>query len=144
MLVIGYIYIYIYIYTRFQKGFHMERYIDRYILLFSCTCARVHFSFAIVQVVKNLGSTIIFFFVGFFVPIWKEHVFFCAFSKKASAPQYKFAMANYMTDFGNEENSPRSSRVMRRHRIDRPDVMASEATGEAFLLTECIEKCAVQ
>ena len=33
------IYIYIYIYTRFQKGFHIERYIDRYIVLFSCTCA---------------------------------------------------------------------------------------------------------
>ena len=68
------LYIYIYIYTRFQKGFHIERYIDRYILLFSCTCARVHFSFAIVQLVKNLGSTINFFFVWFFVPIWKEHV----------------------------------------------------------------------
>ena len=53
-----YIYIYIYIYTRFQKGFHIERYIDRYILLFSCTCARVHFSLVIVQLVKNLGSTI--------------------------------------------------------------------------------------
>ena len=34
--------IYVYIYTRFQKGFHTETYIDRYILLFSCTCARVH------------------------------------------------------------------------------------------------------
>ena len=33
---------YIYIYARFKKGFHVERYIDRYILLFSCTCARVH------------------------------------------------------------------------------------------------------
>ena len=41
------------IYTRFQKGFQIERYIDRYILLFSCTCARVHFSFAIVQLVKK-------------------------------------------------------------------------------------------
>ena len=49
-------------------------------------------------------------------------------------------MANYMTDFGNEENSPRGSRVMWRHRIDRPDVMASQATGEAFLLTERIKK----
>ena len=135
--------IYIYIYTRFQKGFHIERYIDRYILLFSCTCARVHFSFAIVQLVKNLGSTINFFFVGFFVPIWKEHVVYLK-KKKASALQYNFAMANYMTEFGNEENGPRSSRVMRRHRIDRPNVMASEATGEAFLLTECIKKCAVQ
>ena len=64
----------IYIYTRFQKGFHIERYLDRYILLFACTCARVQFSFAIVQLVKKLGSTINFFFVGFFVPIWKEHV----------------------------------------------------------------------
>ena len=76
------IYIYIYIYTRFQKGFHIERYIDRYILLFSCTCARVHFSFAIVQLVKNLGSTINFFFVGFFVPIWKEHVVWVFLEKR--------------------------------------------------------------
>ena len=43
-----YIYIYIYIHTRFQKGFLIETYIDRYILLFSCTCARVHFSLVIV------------------------------------------------------------------------------------------------
>ena len=69
-----YIYIYIYTHTGFQKGFDIERYIDRYILLFSFTCARVHFSFAIVQLVKKLGSTINFFFVGFFVPVWKEHV----------------------------------------------------------------------
>ena len=51
------------------------------------------------------------------------------FLEKASALQYKFAMANYMTDFGNEEKSPRSSRVMWRHQIDRPNVMASEASG---------------
>ena len=69
-----YIYIYIYIYTRFQKGFHIERYIDRYTLLFSCTCASVHFSLVIVQLVKKFASTIIFFFIGFLVPIWKEHV----------------------------------------------------------------------
>ena len=61
-------YIYIYIYTRFQKGFHIERYIDRYILLFSCTCARA-FTLVIVQLVKKLGSTINFLFVRFFVPI---------------------------------------------------------------------------
>ena len=66
------------------------------------------------------------------------------FYKKACALQYKFAMANYMTDFGNEENSSRSSRVMRRHQIDRPNVMASEASDEAFLLTGCMKKCAVQ
>ena len=64
-----YIYIYIYIYTRFQKGFHIERYIDRYILLFSCTCARAHFSLLIVQLVKKLVSTINSLLVRFFVPI---------------------------------------------------------------------------
>ena len=66
------IYIYIYIYTRFQKGFHIERYIDRYILLFSCTSARVHFSLVIVQLVKNLGSTIKFLFVRFSVPTYQK------------------------------------------------------------------------
>ena len=30
-----------------------QRYMDTYILLFSCTCARVHFSPVIVQLVKN-------------------------------------------------------------------------------------------
>ena len=59
-----------------------ERYIDRYILLFSCTCARVQFSFVVVQLMKKLGSTINFFFVGFFVPIWKEHVVWVFFRKK--------------------------------------------------------------
>ena len=44
-------------------------YIDRYILLFSCTCARVHFSHVIVQLVKKLSSKINFLFVRFFVSI---------------------------------------------------------------------------
>ena len=65
----SYTYIYIYIYTRFQKGFHIERYIDRYILLFSCTCALEHFSLLIVQLVKKLGSTMNFVFVRFLVLI---------------------------------------------------------------------------
>ena len=63
---------YIYIYTRFQKGFHMERYIDRYILLFSCTCARVHFSLVIVQHVKNLVLMRNFLSAGFFVWICEK------------------------------------------------------------------------
>ena len=62
-------YIYIYIHPFSETFSYGEIYIDRYILLFSCTCARVHFSLVIVQLVKKLGSTIIFFFVGFFVPI---------------------------------------------------------------------------
>ena len=57
------LYIYRYIYTRFQKVFHIERYIDRYIALFSCTFARAHFSLLIVQLVKKLDSTINSLFV---------------------------------------------------------------------------------
>ena len=64
--------IYIYIYTRFQKGFHMERYIDRYILLFCCTCARVHFSLVIVRHVKNLVLMRNFLSAGFFVWICEK------------------------------------------------------------------------
>ena len=63
------------------------------------------------------------------------------FQKNASALQYKFAMANCMADFGNDENSPRSSRVIRRHRIGRSNVAASVSSGKAFLLMECIKKC---
>ena len=40
-----------------------------------------------------------------------------------------------------EETDPR---VIRRHRIGRPNAMASVASDEAFLLMECIKKCAVQ
>ena len=97
------------------------------------------FPFLLSNLLENSVERWINFFVGFFGPIWKEHVVW-VFLEKASALQYKFAMANYMTDFGKEENSPRSSRVMRLHRIDRPNVMASEASGEAFLLTGCIKK----
>ena len=53
--------LHIHIYTHFQKRFHTEKYADRYILLFCCTCARVQFSHVIVQLVKNLSSKIIFF-----------------------------------------------------------------------------------
>ena len=35
-------------------------------------------------------------------------------------------------------------RVIRRHRIGRPNAMASVASDEAFLLMECVKKCAVQ
>ena len=59
-------------YTRLQKGFHIERYIDRYILLFSCMCTRVHFSLVIVQHVKNLVSMINVLPVGFFVWICEK------------------------------------------------------------------------
>ena len=43
-------------------------------------------------------------------------------------------MANHLARFGNEETSPRSSRAIRRH----PNVMASIARDEAFLLMEYV------
>ena len=69
---------------------------------------------------------------------------FFFFKKNACALKYKFAMTNYIADFGNEKNIPRSSRVIWGHRIGRPNAMASVASDEAFLLMECIKKCAVQ
>ena len=54
--------------------------------------------------------------------------------KNAFALQYRFMMANHLARFGNEETSPRSSRVIRRH----PNVMASIARDEAFLLMEYV------
>ena len=55
-------------------------------------------------------------------------------------------MANFIAYFGNEENIHEAAdpRVIRRHRIGRPNAMASVASDEAFLLMECIKKCAVQ
>ena len=57
-------------------------------------------------------------------------------------------MGNYIADFRNEENIPRREvadpRVIRRYRIGMPNAMASVASDEAFLLMECIKKCAVQ
>ena len=61
--------LYIYIYTPVFKKVFIERDIDRYIVLFCCTCARAHFSLRIVQLVKKLASTINSLFVRFFVPI---------------------------------------------------------------------------
>ena len=83
---------------------HIERYIDRYILLFSCTCARVHFSLVIVQLVKHSVQRQIFSSSGFLFQFAKNMSFM-------HAPcETNFAMANYIADFGNEWNIPRSSR----------------------------------
>ena len=43
-----------------SKRLSWGRYIDRYILLFCCTCARVHFSLVIALALKKFGSTINF------------------------------------------------------------------------------------
>ena len=101
--------VYIYIYTRFQKVFHTERYIDKYILLFSCTCAWVHFSLVIVQLVENSVGREIFSSSGFLFQF--DMSFWVFFLEKYRRPAIQiFAKANYITDFGNEENIPRSSR----------------------------------
>ena len=52
-------------------------------------------------------------------------------------------MADYIANFGNEENIRRNSRVKWRHRIGRPNAMASVASDEAILLMEDIKKNAL-
>ena len=74
----------------------------------------MHFSLVIVQHVKNLVVVRNFLSVGFqFERKCCLDLFFCL--KNVFAFQYRFAMANYLACFGNEETSPRSSRVIRRH-----------------------------
>ena len=87
LLVYIYIYIYIYIYTRFQKGFHTERYIDRYILysLARAPVCILHF------LLSNLWKTRFndkFFLRRVFFPIWKGPVVlsFFVFFRKMHAP----------------------------------------------------------
>ena len=83
-------------------------------------------------------------------------LFFCL--KNAFALQYRFAMANHLACFGNEKTSPRKAELLgvtQRTifnilcgfringnvlpcRIGRPNVMASIARDEAFLLMEYI------
>ena len=140
--------VYIYIYTRFQKGFHMERYIDRYILLFSCnvrscafltchfpTCEKSRFNgkFSLCRVLwltlkktfqipirpgfqvdeKPLcGCATCKSLLLLLLSLSYHYLFFRL--KNAFALQYRFTIANHLACFGNEETSPRSSRVIRR------------------------------
>ena len=61
--------IYLSIYLSIWKPFWKRVYMDRFVVLFCCTCARAYFSLLIVQLVKKLGSTINSLFFRFFVPI---------------------------------------------------------------------------
>ena len=145
--------VYVYIYTRFQKGFHMERYIDRYILLFSCnvrscafltchfpTCEKSRFNekFSLCRVLcLTLKKTfqipirpgfqvdeeplcgcatcksLLLLLLLLSLSLLYHYLFFRL--KNAFALQYRFTMVNHLACFGNEETSPRSSRVIRRH-----------------------------
>ena len=60
-----------------------------------------------------------FFLRRVFLFQFEKNISFCVFvfRKNACALQYKFAMTNYIADFGNEKNIPRSSRVIWGHRM---------------------------
>ena len=99
---------YIYIHP-FSKRFsyrEIYRQIYTFVLLHVRPCA---FFTCYCPTCEKLVSTINFFVVGFFVPI-RHDVLSFFFQKKTCALRYKFAMENYIADFGNEENIPRSSR----------------------------------
>ena len=92
----------------FSKRFlyrEIYRYIHTFVLLHVRPCA---FFTCYCPTGEKLGSTINFFVVRFFVPVW--HVVLSFFRKIHEALLYKFAKANYTADFGNEENISRSSR----------------------------------
>ena len=74
---------------------------------------------------------------------FEKNMLFKFFLEKCNRPAIQICNGELYDWFCEWGNSPRSSRVMQRHRIDRPNVMASEASGEAFFLMGCIKKCAV-
>ena len=136
-----------YIYTRFQKGFHVERYIDRYIYTFVFLHVRpCAFFTCYCPTCEKLGSTINFFVVGFFVPIWHVVLSFFFFRKIHAPCNTNLQWRIIWLILGMRKTSREAAdpRVIRRHRIGRPNAMASVASDEAFLLMECIKKCAVQ
>ena len=158
-----YIYIYIYIYTRFQKGFHMERYIDRYIYICSFVFLHVRscaFFTCHCQHVKNLVFMRNFLSVGFFVSLWKEHaVWIRSFVWKMPSPcstdlrwriiwlvlgmrkpareVAELLGVTQRTIFNILCGFCRNGNVLS-CRIGRPNVLSSIARDESFLLMEYI------
>ena len=120
---------------------------------FSCTCARLHFSLVIDQLVRKLGSTIHFLFVGLLGPIWKEHVVWFFFVRKMHLPcstnlqwriiwfilgmPRKTARDTQKNSFSYSVSFRRNGNV-RPCRIGRPNFMVSIAIGKTFLSMECI------
>ena len=118
---------------------------------FSCTCARLHFSLVIDQLVKKLGLTINFLMSGYLVQ-FEKNMFDFFFVRKMHLPcstnlQWRiiwFILGMPRKTARVTKNSFSYSVSFRRNgnvrpcRIGRPDVMVSIATGETFLLMEFI------
>ena len=136
-----------------QKGFHIEIYrqIYIYIDIYFCSLARapVCIYTCYCPTCEKLGSTIDLFFVGFFFSNLKRTYrfeFFVFFRKMHTPCDTNLQRRIIQLILGMRKTSREAAdpRVIRRRRIARPNAMASVASEEAFLLMECIKKCAVQ
>ena len=139
-----YIYIYIYIYMYvciyihpFSKRFsyrEIYRYIDTFVFLHVRPCA---FFTRYCPTWEKTRFNDKFFCVGFFVPIWKEHIAEF-FSEKCTRPAIKFAMANYMADYKpshtfGKNGSPQIGRPLMSWHLYQ--------VAKHFLLMKCIMRC---
>ena len=114
-----------------------------YIPLFSCTCARVHFSLVIVQLLKNWFNDK-FFLRRVFCSNLKRTFrfeFFCFFRKMHVLCDTNLQWRIIQLILGMRKTSREAAdpRVIRRHQIGWPNAMASVASDEAFLLMECVK-----
>ena len=107
-----------------------------YILLFSCTCARVHFSPVIVQLVKKLekNMSLTFFFRKVHVPCNTNLQWRIIWLIKSRHTKNIFFFLIFCVVPLNREKSPNWLAI---------NVMASIASGEAYFLflMECIMRC---
>ena len=95
---------------------------------------------------EKLGSTINFFVVRCFVPIWHVVLIFF-FLEKIHAPcdtNLQWRIIKLILGMRKTSREAADPRVIRRRRIVRPNAIASVASEEAFLLIECIKKCAAR
>ena len=108
---------------------------------FLATCVRVHFSLVIVQLVKKLGSTINFFFVGFFLFQFDFCVFFL---EKCMRPAIQICNDELCSWFWEWEKHPAKQPSYRGHPTGRAKCHGICSKWRSILLMECIKKCAVQ
>ena len=137
-------YIYIYIYSRFQKRFHMERYIDIYILLLSCTCARAFVTCYCPTCEKPRFNDKFFLRRVFCSNLKRTCCFAFFFLEKCMRPATQICNDELYSWFREWEKHPAKQPSYMGSPNGRPNAMASVASDKAFLLMECIKKCAVQ
>jgi len=121
----------------------MERYIDIYILLLSCTCARAFVTCYCPTCEKPRFNDKFFLRRVFCSNLKRTCCFAFFFLEKCMRPATQFCNDELYSWFREWEKHPAKQPSYMGSPNGRPNAMASVASGEAFLLMECIKKCAL-